>query len=154
MSNVKGLNQLSEQLAAFGTKMGGKALRQSVAAAVKPTVNEMKARAPVSSGGAHKTYLGRTVAPGFLRRSIKTRTTLKNGRAEVHVGVAPEAFYGVNFIDQGITVSSRRGKHKGEIKPYTIKGRKWFKFVFLKNEQAMIKKLNDTLALRIKKLTT
>ena len=51
----------------------------------------------------HRTYKGRTVAPGFAKRSIRVVTRLNKNKtgASASVGVAAEAFYAVQFVELG-----------------------------------------------------
>lgn len=100
LQHVKGLNDLSRKLAALGKDMAGKTLRQSAMNATTPALKALKAAAPRGKS-LHKTYKGRTVAPGFLSRSVARKSSYKNGRARVEIGVKKEAFYGVLFVEQG-----------------------------------------------------
>lgn len=99
---LEGFNQLSRRLRALGERVGGKVLRQSVSSAVNPVVKEVRAAAPVGKR-AHKTFKGRLVAPGFLSRSIRKRTwkSRDGRRASASIGVASEAFYGLQFVELG-----------------------------------------------------
>lgn len=51
----------------------------------------------------HRTYKGRTVAPGFAKRSIRVVARLNKDKtgASASVGVAAEAFYAVQFVELG-----------------------------------------------------
>lgn len=102
VAEIEGLKELSEKLARLGKDLGGKSLRQAASASVTPVMRQLRAAAPVGSK-AHKTYKGRIVAPGFLKRSIAKRTKLdrRKGSAFVTIGVKREAFYGVSFIESG-----------------------------------------------------
>jgi HK97 gp10 family phage protein len=106
---VEGLKELSRKLEALGERAGGKALRNATAAAMRPVRKEAKASAPVGVV-PHKTYKGRQVFPGFLKRSVILRTRLSRDRktAYAHVGVKAEAFYGVQFVERGTSRFPRR----------------------------------------------
>lgn len=127
----------------------GKALRK----AARPTLNKMKSLAPKGTKG-HRTYKGRLVGPGFASRNIKmrTRSNKAGGFTAVEFGTTKEAFYIINFYDQGpTTISSRRvptggtiGRRGGRrqlkripIKPYTLKCRPWFESTFKSDRQRL-----------------
>lgn len=100
MAEIEGLKELSRKLVAIGAVAGGKVLRASAFAATTPAFQAIKAGAPVGKK-IHRTFKGRLVAPGFLKRSMRRRSKLRKGRAIVTIGVDSEAFYGVSFVDQG-----------------------------------------------------
>ena len=98
--HVKGLRELEKKLAKLGQQNAGKALRQAAMNATTPGLKAAKREAPIGKQ-MHRTYKGRLVAPGFLRRSIVRRSSYRNGWARVIVGVRKEAFYGVLFVEEG-----------------------------------------------------
>jgi HK97 gp10 family phage protein len=104
-AELQGMAELDRKLAGLSASLQAKALRQAASAAMQPTVAEMRLAAPVGKK-AHKTYKGRLVAPGFLKRSLRKRTKIKDGKVLVDVGVRAEAYYGVLFIERG-TVKMR-----------------------------------------------
>lgn len=138
-NELEGVSALSRQLAELGGRMGKKALRSATFKATTPVIREMKSKAPRGTE-AHRTYKGRLVAPGFLSRSVRRRTKVRGGKVQVFIGVRREAFYGVAFLDEGISVSSRRlGKgRKKSVDPYTIRGHRWFKPVFRRHKDQMV----------------
>lgn len=99
---LKGVAQLTRQLDALGKLDDGKALRAAVNAGIKPAKEVAKGLIP-EGVDAHRTYKGRVVAPGFARRSIATKTKLSRDKqkATAMLGVAPEAFYAVQFVELG-----------------------------------------------------
>lgn len=99
---IEGLADLNRRLLELGPAASGKALRSAVNVSMTPVLKRARANAPVGSV-AHKTYRGRTVAPGFLRRSVIKRTRLSRDKqsASSVVGVRGEAFYGVQFLEFG-----------------------------------------------------
>lgn len=101
-SALEGVAELTRKLDALGKLEEGKALRAAVRAGIKPATERAKAMAPVGEV-AHKTYKGRLVAPGFLRRSIRSVTKLSKDKqkATALLGVRAEAFYGVQFVELG-----------------------------------------------------
>lgn len=150
-NDLKGTKELSIQLGELGDRLGKKALRSATFKATTPVIREMKAKAPVGSG-THRTYRKRLVAPSFLKRSIKRSTRVRGGEVTVSIGTRAEAFYGAAFLDEGITVTSRRiNGRKKSIKPYTIRGYNWFKPVFRRNKDKMIGSFRDLLADAIRK---
>lgn len=78
------------------------ALLKAAAEAAEPIAQRARALIPVGVD-AHRTYKGREVQPGFARASIRVKTVLnKDGTAAMAmVGVAPEAFYAVQFVELG-----------------------------------------------------
>lgn len=101
---ILGYKQLDRQLRALTVAAGGRALRASAMAAMLPVQKQARASAPVrQSDKLKRTYKGRKVTPGFLSRSIKRRSFLSRDKrsATAVVGVAPEAFYGIQFIEFG-----------------------------------------------------
>lgn len=94
MAKIEGLKALTKQLNNLGKELGGKTLRNATRSAMVPTHKKIKALTPVGSR-SHRTYKGRLVAPGFLKRNIKLGSRLKNGVASAAIGTKPEAFYGM-----------------------------------------------------------
>ncbi|MCP4366337.1 MAG: hypothetical protein GY800_13720 [Planctomycetes bacterium] len=139
MSNVEGLKELGEKLARIERATAIKSMRNACMAATLPVVKEMKAAAP-KGNKVHRTYKGRLVAPGFLSRSVirKTRVNKQTGAVSVRLGVKREAFYGVNFLDQGTK---------------KIAGREWFVSRFEKNAGKMVATFKERLAKKIKQAT-
>jgi len=136
-SRVIGLNELSKELAKLGEKIGKKALRSAVSGALTPTFKRIKMGAPVGSK-AHRTYKGRLVAPGFLSRNIKRSSRYKRGRATAKIKTAPEAFYGVTFLDEGTS---------------KISARHWFARKFENDRRNIEQRFAVILKQKIKKLT-
>jgi HK97 gp10 family phage protein len=101
-SNLAGLRDLTRRLRALGRLEDGKAIRAAVREAIKPALKRAKQTVPVGSY-AHKTYRGRLVGPGFLKRSIRVETVLSRDKqsASALLGVRREAFYGLQFVELG-----------------------------------------------------
>lgn len=135
--HLTGLKELNDKLNELKVQTGIKVLRQSVKNATTPAVQAMKLAVPVGTV-AHRTYRKRLVAPGFLKRSIRAISFIRNGKAVALIGVRREAFYGINFVDRGTKFMSAR---------------KWFKSVFEDSRDAMEKRLADQLRSKIDKLT-
>ncbi len=106
---IKGLKELQRKLAALGPAVGGKALRQATNAAMLPVLQQARSSAPEGTT-THKTYKGRVVFPGFLRRSVIRRSRLSRDKktAWARVGVKREAFYGTQFLEIGTSRMPRR----------------------------------------------
>lgn len=149
--------QLSDDFLAVYRKMDGltaavgvKVIRAALRRTVRPVLNKLKAAAPVGSVG-HRTYRKRLVNPGFTKRSVRYLTTINRAEGVVSavMGVRKEAFYGLQFFDQGpYTVvrrrkagGGRRGRKKSQrftqVKPYTIPKRPWAAPVFVASRTQM-----------------
>jgi len=138
MAKIEGLNELGKKLEKLGKDLGIKTLRQAASGAMTKTHREIKAAAPVGKK-AHRTYKGRLVAPGFLKRGLKkrTRTYKGQGKVVVTIGANAEAFYGVQFLDRGT-------KH--------IKARRWFADRFYRNRPQIESEFIKQLKKRVKVL--
>jgi len=105
---------LSEVKKAFGNLQKGgqiRVLRSSLNAALVPVVKALRAAAPKGTE-PHKTYKGRTVAPGFLSRKgvVKgVRVAKDKTRVFGNVRLASEAWYG-SLIESGWRTGRRSKK--------------------------------------------
>lgn len=101
-SQLNGVAEALSQLRAARDLSEPTVIRGALRAASVPIQHEMEARAPVGDL-LHKTYKGRIVAPGFLRRSIRVIVTRvkKTGAIFAVFGVRKEAFYGLAFVERG-----------------------------------------------------
>ena len=144
-----GLKELNAKLLKMDAKLAKKTLKSAMMYATGPTVKEIKLAAPRGKE-AHRTHKGRLVAPGFLSRSIVRRGALGKNGYELKIGAKGEAFYGVSFLDEGITVTSRNGK---KIKPYTIKADNWFKSRFEKDQHKIVARFRSKLQQRVEEAT-
>lgn len=118
MAKITGFKELTRQLNAMGDAAHGKALRSAAMGSMLPAVKAAKANAPVGnppfeSGGDPypvKTYKGRLRTPGFAKRSITRKSKLrKDGKGvRVMLGVKPEAFYAINFIEFGTSKTPKK----------------------------------------------
>ena len=131
-----GAKELSRKLAELETATAAKALRSAAVLATTPALKEMKASVPVGDV-AHRTYKGRLVAPGFLKRSIRRSSFIKNGVVNVVLGVRAEAFYGVQFVEQGTV--------KMEAQP-------WFVKSFTGKREEMERRMVEVLRKKIEKV--
>jgi len=101
-NTVLGIDELNKDFQRLDAAVGAKFMRSAAGYAFTPVLSSIKAQAPVSKK-AHKTYKGRVVAPGFLKRSLKkvTRKSRDNSRAYAFVWAEKEAFYGFQFVVPG-----------------------------------------------------
>ena len=122
--SISGYRELSQQLKAMGSAVGGQALKSAAFASMKPAQEAAQAAAPQANPpyGPYatrstpldpypkKTYKGRRVAPGFTSRSIALKATLSRARdfVKVMLGVRREAFYAVQFIELGTSKIPKR----------------------------------------------
>lgn len=135
--HVSGLKELSDKLGELDRQLAAKTLRQSVRNATTPAVRAMKLAVPTGEV-AHRTYRKRLVAPGFLKRSVRVISFIRNGKAVALIGVRREAFYGVQFVDKGTKF---------------MQAKPWFKSVFENARDEIEKRLADQLRAKIAKLT-
>lgn len=102
MSELEGFKELSKKLSELGSGLGGKTLRQSAMSATTPTVKKIKNALPEGEQ-PHKTFKGRIVAPGFAKRNVARKSKISRDKRTVYVfiGVKPEAYYAVAFLEIG-----------------------------------------------------
>lgn len=108
--SLEGTKFLDDQLKALADpKINSAVLRAGVVAGMRKVLARAKGTVPVGTR-AHKTYKGRIVAPGFASRSLRVKGTVSRDRqkATALLGVAPEAFYAVQFIELGTARIPRR----------------------------------------------
>ena len=92
---ISGMRELSKKLSAIAQETDPKLVGQALRAAMTPMLNEARANAPTGKE-AHKTYKGRLVAPGFLKRNIKLKKLRGRDKARIAYGIwaEGEAWYG------------------------------------------------------------
>lgn len=107
--DVEGFEELERKLERLDPKYQKRAYRNAANAAMLPVARAAKTSAPVGLE-AHKTYKGRWVSPGFLSRSVRRKSIAYRDGSKflALVGVAPEAFYGLQFLELGTSHISRR----------------------------------------------
>lgn len=153
---LHGLRELEAKLEKLGQKVGAKALRSAALKATTPVIRIMRNRIPKGSTW-HRTYKKRIVGPGFASRSIRriSKFDKRTGTASVSIGVRAEAFYAIQFIDQGpYTVTRRKHKIHGFTllnHPYDIKHVPWFEDTFVASRHLMESKFKDELQKNIEK---
>lgn len=103
-NEIVGLRELQKQLAELGALDGGKVLRSATLLATTPVLRAARAKIPVNDRDyLAETYTGRKVSPGFAKRNIARKVILSRDktRAVALVGVKPEAYYAVQFVELG-----------------------------------------------------
>ncbi len=120
---IRGYKELSAQLSAMGRSVGGNALRSAAMQGMLPALRAAQENAPVGAPPYQvkgtdrsvdpypvKTYKGRLRTPGFASRNIARKAKLSKDRSTVTVmlGVRPEAFYAVQFIELGTSKIPKR----------------------------------------------
>ncbi len=138
MATIEGLNELSLKLKKLSDGLGVKAMKDAANVAMDKTFLEVKTGAPVGKK-PHRTYKGRLVAPGYLKRTLKksSRADRRRGKATVSIKAAPEAFYGVQFLDRGTK---------------KIPARRWFADKFFKNRRQIESTFASELRKKVKTL--
>ncbi len=110
MAEIVGFKQLSKQLSAMGAAAGGKALRQAAFQSTLPALKAARARIPVGSppyesGDPYpvRSHKGTLRTPGFAQRNIARKSIISRDKrfVKIMIGVRPEAFYAVSFIEFG-----------------------------------------------------
>jgi len=134
--HVEGLAEVNRKLAELQRKTGRKVLRSALVNATTPAVRQMKMAVPVGTV-AHRTYEGRLVSPGFLKRSIRRVSSKTKTGASVRIGVRREAFYGVEFIESGKDLRHRAAAHP------------WFKVSFEAKAPEMTRRFASQLRSKI-----
>jgi len=102
MAKLEGFADLKRKLEQLESKAEGRIISRATSYAMTPVAATARNKAPVGKR-MHKTYKGRIVAPGFLKRGIRKSTTFRRnaGYAITRVGARREAFYGPLFVDLG-----------------------------------------------------
>lgn len=106
---VSGVDSVIKQMEKIGRKTSAVEMRKATRKAIEPVLADMRTQAPKGSE-VHKTYKGRHVFPGFLRRNLKIKS--KAGRksyiAWSNIITNDEAWYGW-LLNKGFR-SGRRSK--------------------------------------------
>lgn len=137
---IVGAREVVDKLRKLDRRIGNRLITSALRKSTTPTQRQMKALAPVGKS-THRTYKGRLVAPGFLRRSIKrrVRTDKRSGNKVLDFGVRKEAFYAKFYAQGPYTVTRRRvsagirKRKKRSVKPYTLRRVPFWSEVFLRD---------------------
>ena len=107
-SKIIGFEKLHKQLSDMGAAAGGKALRSATLGSSLPALRAIQLAAPVGTR-PHRSYKGRLVMPGFLKRHIRRMSFLSRDRTRAYVLIGPtqEAFY-AQFLELGKKGFARR----------------------------------------------
>jgi hypothetical protein len=107
---MKGTDALMKRFEGLKAQAQSTVFRQAANYAMTPVLQMARKTAP-RSRASHKTYKGRTVAPGFLSRSMfrKTELNRKTGTVTSRVGMRKEAFYGTFLF-----MRNRRNQKKND----------------------------------------
>jgi HK97 gp10 family phage protein len=99
---LEGVRELDAQLAGLSRAVRGRVLRTAVRAAIGKARERAEATIPTGTV-PHRTHKGRLVAPGFAKRNIRVAVRLDRTREKATgvLGVDPEAFYAVQFVELG-----------------------------------------------------
>ena len=99
---LEGMAGLVATLKELGAMEDGKAIRKAIRKGIAPAYERAVATAPESEK-MHRTYMGRLVAPGFTKRSIRFITKLSPDKqmGQAIMGVRKEAFYSLTFVERG-----------------------------------------------------
>jgi HK97 gp10 family phage protein len=116
-----GYRELSRKLSAMGAAVGGKTLRSAAMSAMLPALRAAQAQAPKGEPPYQvgnrsvdpypvKTHKGRLRTPGFASRNVSRKSRLSRDKRSVRVmlGVRPEAFYAIQFIELGTSRIPKR----------------------------------------------
>lgn len=144
-SELKGAREFSMYLNAMGKKISGRVLRKAVKTAGQLVVNEAIPNVPVGEQRdgqdfQKETYKGRLVwHPGFAQKNVRQKPFVSRDRkkAGTLIGVAPEAFYAINFVEMG---ASRQAAQP------------WLRPAFAAKKSEMLSVLTKTMGDEIKKL--
>lgn len=139
VSNVEGLRELDAKLKALADpKINSQVLRAGAVAGMRKVLARAKATVPVGTV-AHKTYKGRIVAPGFASRSLRVKGTVSRDKTRAYalLGVRPEAFYAVQFIELGTA---------------KMPARPWLRPAFEASQDVAVAALRDAMVKRLEKI--
>lgn len=104
MSNIQmaGFKELSDKLKELPEKVRKTALRKATKEAAAVVLQEAFSRIPKGTR-PHKTYKGNQVFGGFASRNIRAKVKLAKNKKTgyARIGVAPEAFYALSFVELG-----------------------------------------------------
>jgi HK97 gp10 family phage protein len=117
VAKITGFEEITAQLKALGSKVGGQVLRNAAMQATLPVVQAARARAPVGNPPYKgkdpypvKGYKGGYYVPGHAKRNIARKSVISRDKTQVNVliGVKPQAFYAVQFIELGTSKIPKR----------------------------------------------
>jgi HK97 gp10 family phage protein len=135
---LEGASELAAQLRELGKAVSGRVLKQAVTEAMMPTYRKALATVPVGDR-PHKTYKGRMVEPGFAQQNLRLKPWVSKDKqsAAAMVGVNPEAYYVLQFIELGTS---------------SIPAAPWLTPAFESSKDEAAKKVGDEMRLRIERI--
>src|SRR5690606_14237732 len=94
-SEIEGMDSALRTFKRLERAGQARVMRRALNAALTPVLKATRRAAP-KGDEPHKTYNGRTVAPGFMSRNIRKSTKISRDKRRVFGSVkpAPEAWYG------------------------------------------------------------
>lgn len=136
---VIGVDALLRKLRKIEQSIQPKIVAQSIRAAMVPMLKDARINAPTGKK-EHRTYKGRLVAPGHLKRSINLKKLKRRDKSIQAYGLwaQKEGFYG-GFVEQGVA-----GKGKTTAKP-------WLGKAFRKNINGVQTKFMNEMRKRIER---
>ena len=141
MAQIEGVAALTRQLKELGDP---KAQAATLRAAVRTPMRAVMAKANIASFSPgqtdiHRTYKGRMVGAGFAARSIRIKIQLSRDKeaAFAFLGVAPEAFYAVQFFELGTAHIAKQP---------------WLVPAFESSQNAMVQGIADEMRKRIERI--
>lgn len=138
MATLDGGKELAAKLRALKAGTRGRILKDAVARAMVETLNDATNAAPVGTK-SHKTYKGNIVEPGYARDSLRLKTWVSKDKesAAAMVGVRPEAYYALQFVELGTS---------------KMPPRPWLEPAFQGNKAASIARIAAELKARIERI--
>jgi hypothetical protein len=136
---IKGLRELRKKLKALPKSVQGRTLSNATRSSLLPAEKLAKATIPVGTE-SHVTYRGTVVEPGFSKSQIRREVWRSpNGAyAIARLGVRPEAFYAVQFVELGVPA-------------YGIPPRPWLAPALEQSQRLVVDRLKDRLSKSIEK---
>ena len=146
--HVIGVDIIKRKITAIDRSIEPKFIAQAIRAAMAPVQRQAKKNAPQGTE-THKTYTGRLVAPGFLKRNIRIKR-IKKRRSDViaySLAARGDAFYG-KILEGDWTYKGGRNKQGRQIHKY---GREWLGRAYTTHGQKMEESFLTALKKRIDK---
>jgi HK97 gp10 family phage protein len=98
---LQGTSALVAKLKTLEKLDSGRVMINAVRDGMKPALKYARQAIPVGTR-KHKSYLGRTLSPGFAQKSLRIVVTkVSDTRFQALLGVRKEAFYAVRFVELG-----------------------------------------------------
>lgn len=133
-AEILGMRELSRKISAMAAETSPKVTAQALRAAIKPMLDAARQNAPVGKE-AHRTYKGRLVAPGFLKRNVKLKKLRRRDKNNVAYGLwaQGEAWYG-QIVEAG-----RKGR----------KGNPWLGRAYSAHKDEVLKNFEEQMSKKI-----